>query len=60
MSILSPEAPRVLIVDDDTLSRTLSESLLQPMGYRLRTGASGEEALAAVEEEARIWCCWTC
>jgi signal transduction histidine kinase len=51
VSVLSPEAPRVLIVDDDTLSRTLSESLLQPTGYRLRSSASGEEALAAVEEE---------
>jgi C4-dicarboxylate-specific signal transduction histidine kinase len=42
----------VLIVDDDALSRTLAEALLTPLGYRLRGCASGEEALAAVEEEA--------
>jgi signal transduction histidine kinase len=46
-----PAAQRVLIVDDDTLSRTLAEALLTPMGYHLRTAASGEEALVAVEEE---------
>ena len=49
---LTPAAPRVLIVDDDALSRTLAEALLTPLGYRLRGCASGEEALAAVEEEA--------
>ncbi|WP_075306497.1 sensor histidine kinase [Hyalangium minutum] len=45
------ETPRVLVVDDDTLSRTTAEALLQPMDYRLRGCASGEEALEAVEEE---------
>jgi signal transduction histidine kinase len=41
----------VLIVDDDTASRSTVAALLSPAGYRLRFASSGEEALAAVEEE---------
>jgi len=41
----------VLIVDDDTSSRSTVAALLSPAGYRLRFASSGEEALAAVGEE---------
>src|SRR5215211_7104434 len=46
-----PSAQRVLIVDDDALSRGTAEALLAPVGYRIRCTASGEAALAAVAEE---------
>ncbi|KFE65262.1 response regulator receiver protein [Hyalangium minutum] len=41
----------MLIVDDDTASRSTVAALLSPLRYRLRFAASGEEALASVEEE---------
>lgn len=48
----TPSAPAcVLIVDDDTASRSTVAALLSPLRYRLRFAASGEEALASVEEE---------
>src|SRR5262245_37989047 len=48
----APGAPAcVLIVDDDIGSRSTVAALLSPLGYRLRFAASGEEALASVEEE---------
>jgi signal transduction histidine kinase len=46
-----PTPKRVLVADDDAVSRTTAEALLAPAGYRVRTTSSGEEALAAVEEE---------
>lgn len=41
----------VLIVDDDTASRSTVAALLSPLGYRLRFASDGEEALASVQEE---------
>ena len=41
---------RVLIVDDETHNRALLEIMLSSEGYELLTAASGEEALAVVEE----------
>jgi C4-dicarboxylate-specific signal transduction histidine kinase len=41
----------VLIVDDDTASRNTAAAQLAPAGYRVLFASSGEEALAAVEEE---------
>ena len=41
---------RVLIVDDETHNRTLLEIMLSADGYELLSAASGEEALAVVEE----------
>jgi len=41
---------RVLIVDDETHNRSLLEIMLSSEGYELFTAASGEEALAVVEE----------
>jgi signal transduction histidine kinase len=43
--------PRVLIADDDTLSRNTVAALLASTGYRLRFAINGEETLAAVDEE---------
>ena len=40
----------VLIVDDETHNRALLEIMLSSEGYDLLTAASGEEALAVVEE----------
>jgi signal transduction histidine kinase len=47
----TPASLRVLIVDDDAVSRSTAEALLSPSGYRLRSTASGEEALVAVAAE---------
>lgn len=41
---------RLLIVDDETHNRNLLEVMLSSDGYELFTAASGEEALAVVEE----------
>ncbi|HEX8701726.1 MAG TPA: hybrid sensor histidine kinase/response regulator [Myxococcaceae bacterium] len=43
--------PRVLIADDDVLSRNTVAALLASTGYRLRFAINGEETLAAVDEE---------
>ena len=43
--------PRVLIADDDALSRSTVAALLASTGYRLRFAVNGEETLAAVDEE---------
>src|SRR4051812_8182723 len=42
---------RILIVDDDTSSRTMATAQLSPVGYQLLLASNGEEALAAVEPE---------
>ncbi len=46
-----PTPKRVLVTDDDAVSRTTVEALLAPAGYRVRCTSNGEEALAAAEEE---------
>ena len=47
---LSPEAPGVLVVDDDDLLRNLMSIVLQRRGFTVWTAASGAEALAAYQE----------
>jgi signal transduction histidine kinase len=47
----SPGARRVLIADDDAGSRKIAAALLSPLGHHLRLATTGEEALAAVEEQ---------
>jgi two-component system sensor histidine kinase/response regulator len=42
---------RVLIVDDERLSREILEAMLTPEGFLLLKAASGEEALAIVAQE---------
>ena len=42
---------RILIVDDERPNRQLLEVMLAPEGFVLHTAASGEEALAIVEQE---------
>jgi formate hydrogenlyase transcriptional activator len=44
---LRPDAPTVLIVDDEPLNLELLEQELAEAGYRTASAASGEEALAA-------------
>lgn len=46
-----PEVPRnILIVDDHPGARETLSALLEPDGHHLQTAASGEEALALIEE----------
>ncbi|NHZ95810.1 EAL domain-containing protein [Massilia sp. CCM 8734] len=45
-------APTILIVDDEAQNRRLLAVLLRPEGYSTTSAASGEEALAAIGEEA--------
>jgi CheY-like chemotaxis protein len=42
---LTPEAPAVLIVDDETAVRTMLDLALQLHGVRVLLAASGQEAL---------------
>ncbi len=42
--------PLVLIVDDETHNRALLDIILSSEGYELITAASGEEALAVIEQ----------
>lgn len=46
-----PNAPRILIVDDDQGQRSLLETVLQAHGYHTRAAASGEAALQLLSEE---------
>jgi len=48
---VNADAATILIVDDEPRNCSLLEALLQPQGYRTRTAASGEEALASVARE---------
>ena len=45
-------APTILIVDDEAQNRRLLAVLLSPEGYETSSAASGEEALAAISEQA--------
>ncbi|HYO57015.1 sensor histidine kinase [Archangium sp.] len=47
----APAPRRVLIADDDAVSRKIAAALLSPLGYHLRFASTGEEALAAASEE---------
>jgi two-component system cell cycle sensor histidine kinase/response regulator CckA len=42
---------RILIVDDERHNRQLLEVMLKPEGFLLQTAASGQEALAMVEQQ---------
>jgi CheY-like chemotaxis protein len=41
----------ILVVDDDPVQRAVAQEVLQSLGYRVSTAASGEEAVAAVTAE---------
>lgn len=45
-------APDILVVDDDRSSLQMLARVVTSLGYRVRTAASGEEALALAAEEA--------
>src|ERR1700679_86375 len=49
----SPEAPGVLIVDDDDLLRNLMSIVLQRRGFTVWTAASGAEALTAYRQHGQ-------
>jgi len=48
---MSSQATNILLVDDDLAMRRLLGTHLELAGYSVRTAASGDEALAAIEEE---------
>ena len=45
MSLKPPEAPMVLVVDDNEVNLLVAEGLLRILGYRTVTATSGEQAL---------------
>jgi diguanylate cyclase (GGDEF)-like protein/PAS domain S-box-containing protein len=49
---MSGSAATILIVDDEPHNRKLLETFLQPEGYLTRTATNGDEALAAVAQQA--------
>lgn len=49
--ILDTEDARILIIDDDALTRTLAGEALREAGFAVVEAASGEEGLAAFESE---------
>ena len=51
MNDTSPAIPRVLVVDDQAPNVRLLEAILAPRGYDVRTASSGEEALAALDQD---------
>jgi two-component system sensor histidine kinase/response regulator len=44
--------PRILVVDDDEVIRTLARTTLEAQGYLVAQAGGGEEALAAFDREA--------
>jgi len=40
----------ILVIDDSSVQRTLAEKIMQRLGYSVQTAASGETALAMIEE----------
>ena len=44
-------APEILVVDDNDDTRAMYAELLSTAGFRVRLAASGEEALAAAEQQ---------
>ncbi len=46
-----PDAPEVLVVDDNPLNRDLARALLERMGYRVRLARDGEEAIEIARRE---------
>ncbi len=51
MSDVPSEAPRILVVDDDTAVRRVIRVFLQERGYHVRTAAGAEEALELLQNE---------
>ena len=49
------ERRRVLVVDNEEADRRLLLDVLRPLGFEVRTAASGEAALALLEDPADTW-----
>jgi DNA-binding response OmpR family regulator len=47
---MSSEPATILIIDDEPQNRRLLEALLQPEGYRTLSAATGDEAMALIEQ----------
>ncbi|PDW02861.1 response regulator transcription factor [Candidatus Viridilinea mediisalina] len=50
--MITPEHAHILVVDDETVVRRVLGDALAQAGYRVRTAASGEQALALMAEHA--------
>lgn len=50
--MIAPEHTHILVVDDETVVRRVLGDALAQAGYRVRTAASGEQALALMAEHA--------
>ena len=50
MNDTAPADARVLVVDDQPQNIRLLEAILTSRGYDVRAAASGQEALAAIDE----------
>lgn len=49
-----PDRPKVMVVDDEALVRTLSRRMLESAGYQVYEAADGVEALAALDRLERV------
>src|SRR5687768_17267358 len=52
MTGATPEAPRILVADDETTSRSLARAVLEDAGCVVVEAADGLEALAAYDRES--------
>ncbi|MBN1774113.1 MAG: response regulator, partial [Deltaproteobacteria bacterium] len=50
MTAIAPDAPRLLVVDDEEGIRTTLEVLFRRTGYRVTLAADGNEAAAAIRD----------
>ena len=51
---------KIMVVDDTPRNVKLLADLLGVKGYAVMTAASGQEALAKIDDGVcRIWFCWT-
>ena len=49
---MNPREPKILLVDDDELSRRMMELLLSGEGYNYNTASNGNEAVTAVQSQS--------
>lgn len=50
----------ILLVEDDRAIIENLSAVLKAEGFQVRAEAGQREALAALQEENLICCCWTC
>ena len=50
---------RLLIIDDDALTRLLAAEALRESGFTVFEADCGEEGCGCIAMSSRIWCCST-